>query len=102
MAQTTEEFKTSEVTLFHVRNAACVLLLFFGLLVAFFLLVDHQYSMNVTHRHQILRQGFNVHAGQLDDLLRRVTTWVEGIRIQAEFNLLESRQGGDPPASSAG
>lgn len=100
MTETGTTCKPDDVILFHVRSMAYMLLLFIGLIVTFFLVLDRQYSINVDHQHQILQQNFNDHADQLDSLLSRVTTWMESMRTKAEFDLFESRQINVLPYSS--
>jgi C4-dicarboxylate-specific signal transduction histidine kinase/CheY-like chemotaxis protein len=91
--------KPDDVIRFHTRHAAHILIAFSVLLSSFFLLLATQYNLNAEHEKKILFDDFQECVAELDSLLASVTMRVEGMRIQAEADLMEIRlsSGVTPP-----
>jgi signal transduction histidine kinase len=85
------ERKLDDVIKFHTRYAVYILIAFLGLLSSFILLFASQYRLNAEQEKKILLDDFQECAAELDSLLASVTTRVEGMRIQAEADLMGMR-----------
>jgi signal transduction histidine kinase/CheY-like chemotaxis protein len=85
------KYKHTDVVRFHKRNAIYMTMVFIFLLTAFFLLLANQYSLNAENENKLLLGNFQEHISELDNLLARITTQVENMRIQAESDMMEMR-----------
>jgi hypothetical protein len=81
----------TDVVRFHKRNAIYMAMVFVLLLTAFFVLLANQYRLNAENEEKRLLRNFQEHISELDNLLARITTQVESMRILAESDMMEMR-----------
>jgi len=75
----------------HARHTLYVMLMLVALITTFFIVISKQYNLDVDHEQNVLINNFKEQVSEIDNFLAGVTTRVEGLRIQAESELLESR-----------
>ncbi|MEW6265644.1 MAG: PAS domain S-box protein [Thermodesulfobacteriota bacterium] len=80
-----------QVSRFHTRQALSMLVVLSVLVSVFFIMLAQQYNLGQTHEKEILLKHFQERVAHLDNLLARVTEHVDGMRLVAEADLLQSR-----------
>jgi C4-dicarboxylate-specific signal transduction histidine kinase/ActR/RegA family two-component response regulator len=78
------------VARFHAHQTYFILIVFLLLLSAFIVLLAKQYYISIEHEKNNLLNNFQEHVTQLDHFLSSVTSTVEGLRIHAEWDIMES------------
>lgn len=81
----------NQVSRFHTRQALSILVVFAVLIAIFLILLAKQYHFAQRHEQEILLRHFGEHAAYLDNLLGMVTDHVNGMRMVAEEDLLQTR-----------
>ncbi len=87
----TQNPKQDDAVRLHARHTMYVVLVFVVLVATFFIVIAKQYNLNAEHEKKVLVNNFKEKISEIDNFLAGVTTRVEGLRIQAESELLESR-----------
>jgi|GEM_PF-717033 len=83
--------KNDRVVRFHVRYALLLFLIFAILMAAFLILLTRQYKLHDASERRLLLNRFMERSSSLDHLLADVIARVEGIRITAEDDLMQTR-----------
>lgn len=86
--------KNDRVVRFHVRYAFFLFLVFTILMVAFLILLARQYKLHGDSENRLLLNHFAERASYMDNLLAVVINHVEGLRMTAEYDLMETRRKG--------
>ncbi|MBN1930385.1 MAG: response regulator [Desulfobacterales bacterium] len=76
---------------FRTWQSLSIIILLFILITVFFTLLQRQYIVNKKNELNFLEKHFLESASYLDNLLGAIEAYVEGMRIKAEMNLLETR-----------
>jgi signal transduction histidine kinase len=86
---------------FHKRYTIYLLSVFCILFLALLLLLGKQYKSNKQYESTTLLNDFQEQVSHIENLLAMVTTRIEGMRIRAEWDLIEMRQNGrlEPPVA---
>jgi signal transduction histidine kinase len=90
-----------DVSGFHKRYTVYLLAIFCILFLALIVLLEKQYRSNVQYENTSLLNDFQDQVSHIENLLAMVTTRIEGMRIRAEWDMLEMRQSGrlEPPVA---
>jgi PAS domain S-box-containing protein len=86
--------KNDRVVRFHVRYAFFLFLVFTVLMAAFLILLARQYRLNGENEKRLLLNHFEERASYMDNLLAVVINRVEGLRMTAEYDLMDTRNAG--------
>lgn len=86
---------------FHKRYTIYLLSVFCILFLALLLLLGKHYKSNKQYESTTLLNDFQEQVSHIENLLAMVTTRIEGMRIRAEWDLIEMRQKGrlEPPVA---
>ena len=86
----TESRGEVRVSRFHTRQALSILVVFAVLVATFFIMLAKQYDLAQKHEKEILLRHFNERVAYLENLLSVVTDHVDGMRVVAEADFLET------------
>ena len=79
-----------QVSRFHTRQALFMLVVLSVLISAFFIMLARQYNLVQEHEKASLMRHFRERTAHLDNLLARVTSHVDEMRMVAEADLLQT------------
>jgi len=79
-----------QVSRFHMRQALSILVAFTLLVTALFIMLAEQYNLGQKHKKEILQGHFKERTAHMDNLIAGVNEHVDGMRIAAEADLLQS------------
>ena len=82
--------RKNQVGSFHSRQALLMIAVLTVLVAAFFTMLAKQYHLSQKHKEEILTRHFKERVAYLDNLLVRVTEHIDGMRIAAEADLMQS------------
>ncbi|OGR15069.1 MAG: hypothetical protein A2097_11695 [Desulfobacula sp. GWF2_41_7] len=83
----------SQVSRFHKRQSLSIFLAFFILFIVLIIMTGRQYFAAQKHERAMFERAFQEKIVYLNHLLSDVTDSIDGMRIMAEANLMQSRHG---------